>query len=255
MPHDDRSSDSALPERAADDAWLAGLAGRAVEREGAARIEGARKDAHDEARDGARSDVRAAEREAVLMREALRRWAPAVDALADRDPERIAKLIERARAEGLFDERAGIEAARVRRAPERRGWFAWLFAWWTRDASSKSSTRPAWAMAAVAGAIVVLAFVMRPANEGAGGDESAVRTAPDSVTLLRASDPDTLRREIVDSLRQQGIAATTYSRFGRAGLDADLPQPLSQDVKAVLDRYRIPAPGDGVLRVEIEATR
>ncbi len=240
MSHDDRSSDPTSPERSAadDDAWLAGLAGRAVERDDAAHID----------------DTREATREAGLMRAALRRWTPSVDAVSDRDPERIAKLIGRARAEGLFDDR--IAATGARRAPPKgQGPFDRLRAWWRSDASPSPAPRRAWAMAVAVGAVVALAYVIRPANERAIDDENVVRSAPDAVTLLRARDPEALQREIVDALRQQGVRATTYSRFGRLGLDADLPPPLSRDVKAVLDRYRIPPPVDGALRVEIEAER
>ena len=75
------------------------------------------------------------------------------------------------------------------------------------------------------------------------------------MTLLRDADPEGLRRRIVGALSAAGVQVATYGRFGRYGLDADLPQPITPDVDAVLERYRLPVPRDGVLRVEIEPAR
>ena len=235
MAHDDQSSDLSSSERAGDDAWLAALAGRGSERDGAGDAD--------------------AVREASLMRAALMRWAPAIGALPDRDHRRIELLIERARAEGLFDERSATNVTDARNAFRQRGLFDRLRAWWTSEGAPRFGPRPAWAMTLVAGVVIALVFLVRPANEGAFDDDATVRSAPDAVTLLRARDPEVLRREIMAALSQQGVKATTYSRLGRIGLDADVPLPLSREVKAVLDRFRIPMPADGVLRVEIEAER
>ena len=203
--------------------------------------------------DGAASHAEAA-REALLLRRALREWTPAIDPVAADDPERIAKLVARAKGEGLFGDRRAIGAQDWRRAPEEQGLTGRLRAWWTTGAMPHFRPRRSWAMAVAVIAIVALTYVMRAANEGTI-DDATVRSAPDAVTLMRARDPEALRREIITALARQGVKANTYSRFGRAGIDADLPRPLSAEIKSVLDRYRIPAPDDGVLRVEIEAER
>ena len=65
MPDDDRASELTSPERSADDVWLATLAGRAP-------------DHVDMAHAGAA-------REALLLRQALREWTPAVDPVAGDD--------------------------------------------------------------------------------------------------------------------------------------------------------------------------
>ena len=231
MPIDDDPSQAAP----SDDAWLAALAGRETAATGSA-------------------DARAAH-EGLLMRDALRRWTPAVDGVPPHDPERVAALIERARLAGLLEQRRATSvdarpgARRTRRLSDR------VRAWWTANGTPGFGARPALATALAVFAIVALVVVMRPAGEQRPDEDATVRTAPDAMTLLQARDPEALRRDIVEALARQGVKTTTYSRFGRAGLDADLPRPLTDDVKRVLDRYRIAAPADGVLRVEIEAER
>jgi len=207
-----------------DDGWLTGLAGRRIDEADATQVEAAR--------------------EGRLMREALMRWGPAVDPLHAADPDHLARLLERARAAGLFDERVPPVAPP---SPSGR-----VRAWWTAARSPRAGAR--WAMAVVVVAVVATAYVLRPGHELAPDDET-VRAAPDAVTLLRATDPEALRTEIVDALSRQGVRSSTYARFGRVGIDADVPVPVSNELKAVLARYRIPPPVDGVLRVEIEAAR
>jgi hypothetical protein len=181
------------------------------------------------------------------MRHALRAWAPAVDEVASHDPERLARLIERARAEGLFDERA-YPARRSRRP----GFFAGLRRWWDADAGG----RPRYRALAMAAAIVLVAgivFVVKPTAQRTD-DDQVVRSAQELV-LLQANDPRALQHQLIDALAKEGVKVTGYSRFGRYGIDADLPQSLTPSLRALLERNRIPVPGDGVLRVEIEATR
>ncbi|MBV6417065.1 MAG: hypothetical protein CMLOHMNK_01698 [Steroidobacteraceae bacterium] len=91
-------------------------------------------------------------------------------------------------------------------------------------------------------------WTLRPASES-----PAYREAPDRLHRMVAADPRALRDEIATALRGAGVAIVTYERFGREGIDGELPRPVTDAVRAVLARYRIPEPADGVLRIEIEA--
>jgi hypothetical protein len=224
MGDDDRPMTAASREED-DAAWLAALAGRST----------------------SAADRRAAIDEGAMMRHALRTWTPEIDAIASRDPERLARLIERARAEGLFDERE-YPAQR----PRRPGFFTGLRRWWDADAGGWPRRR-ALAMAAAIVLVAGVVFVMKPADRRVD-DDQVVRSAQELV-LLQANDPQALQRQLIDALAKEGVKATGYSRFGRYGIDADLPQNLAPSLRALLERNRIHVPGDGVLRVEIEATR
>jgi hypothetical protein len=101
-------------------------------------------------------------------------------------------------------------------------------------------------------AIVVLALGFwsfeRPAE-----DAFVVRSAPDGTVRIEAADPQALKRRLLSDLRAAGVAANGYQRLGAEGIDADLPGVLPEQVAAVLDRYHLAPPADGVLRVEIAA--
>jgi hypothetical protein len=222
MGDDDRPMTAASREED-DAAWLAALAGRST----------------------STADRATAIDEGALMRHALRTWAPAIDEAASHDPERLARLIERARAEGLFDERE-YPAQR----PQRPGFFAGLRRWW--DAGGRSSHRGL-AMAAAIVLVAGIVFVIKPVGQRID-DEQVVRSAQELV-LLQANDPQALQHQLIDALAKEGVKVTAYSRFGRYGIDADLPHNLTPTLRALLERNRIPPPADGVLRVEIEATR
>jgi len=62
-----------------------------------------------------------------------------------------------------------------------------------------------------------------------------------------------LKRRLLSDLRAAGVSANGYQRLGAEGIDADLPEVLPEKVAAVLDRYHLVPPADGVLRVEIAA--
>lgn len=224
MGDDDRRMTAASREED-DAAWLAALAGRSTPI----------------------ADRAAAIDEGAMMRHALRTWAPAIDEVASHDPERLARLIERARAEGLFDER-GLPAQRLRRS----GFFAGLRRRWDADAGGWPRYR-ALAMAAAIVLVAGIVFVVRPTGQRID-DDQVVRSAQELV-LLQTNDPKALQHQLIDALAKEGVKVTGYSRFGRYGIDADLPQNLTPSLRALLERNRIPVPGDGVLRVEIEAPR
>jgi hypothetical protein len=209
-----------------DAAWLAALAGRSVADE-----------------PGATASSRA---EGAMLRSALTRWRPAIEDVATHDPARVARLIARARAVGLLDaiEPSAVGAfARMRATLDR----------WTRDNDSARRRRFAtWAVPALVVVVAAIAYV------GVGdrrdvSDDRTVRSADGTVVRLKAVEPMAVQRQLVSALAEQGIKATPYVRFGRYGVDADLPSSPSPELRALLARQGIPLPGDGVLRVEIEA--
>jgi hypothetical protein len=105
--------------------------------------------------------------------------------------------------------------------------------------------------AALAVAVLLLAWNLRPANT----PEGAVTATPDGVVHLTAADPSTLRQKIVTDLRAAGVEANGYEQLGIIGIDAELPRPLTPPVRQVLDQHRIPAPSSGALRVNISKAK
>lgn len=169
-------------------------------------------------------------REAKLLRAALRQRAPPDELALQREAaegreKRAAQLLARAQQDPVLGPALAREAAR---APRRALWSAI-------------------AAASLAGVAVALLWWQ------AGPDTTVLRNAPDEVYRLHAQDPAALRDSIAVALQAAGVSATRYQRFGREGLDADLPRPLTPEVAAVLARFGIPAPADSVLRIEIEA--
>jgi hypothetical protein len=138
--------------------------------------------------------------------------------IATPDPTRERALIERARREGLM--------------------------------RARTSWRPmlmAAAIAMLAVGIVWQAF-MRP-------EPVVVREGAAAPVQLQARDPAALKRQIIEELRAAGVEATGYEALGVQGVDADLPKPLTPEVRSVLAKHSIPAPADGVLRIEIREAR
>lgn len=170
-----------------------------------------------------RSENTAAAREARQLRAAIRA-RPSIedpDVLAE-DDERAAELIDRARREGLLKRK---EVAHL--ATRTRRWRS---------------------LAAAAIACLAVAFVwqMRP-----GGEAPVIRGQPDAIHRVQAQDPERLQRDIIQALAGAGVDAAGYESLGRQGIDAELPEPLTPQVREVLERFDLPEPVDGVLRVEI----
>jgi hypothetical protein len=103
------------------------------------------------------------------------------------------------------------------------------------------------AAAALAVAVLVLAWNLRPA----ASSSDAGFTVVSGTVHLTAPNPRTLKQQIVADLHAVGVDANGYEQLNTIGIDADLPRPLTADARAILDKHRIPAPPDGVLRVEI----
>ena len=173
-------------------------------------------------------------REAGLLREALLAQAARdTTPVPGPDAAREARLIARAREAGLLPpEPAGHGA--------RRGWREWF-----------AGRRTGFAFALAACLVLAVGIAIRPQHE----PETTVRSGPEGIVRLSVPDPAAEKRAIIDELRAAGVDATGYERLGAQGIDADLPQPLTAEVTAVLHRHRITPPADGVLRVEIEQAR
>lgn len=122
-----------------------------------------------------------------------------------------------------------------------------------RKASTRSVFRMAGtrglAAAALAIAVLVLAFNLRPADTSPG----VASTSADGITHLIAANPRALRDQIAADLRAAGAEPNAYEQLGINGIDADLPHTLSPELRAALDRHRIPAPANGNLRIQITA--
>ncbi len=140
-----------------------------------------------------------------------------------RDGVREMTLIARARGEGLLPERKGTR-------------WQWPSGW-----------NAGFAVATLAAIAIAVGFYMQ-ASVDTG---VVVRGTPDGIARITAPDPASLKQQLIEDLRAAGVSATGYEVLGRHGVDADLPQPLTDAVRSVLDKHHIPPPQDGVLRVEI----
>lgn len=101
--------------------------------------------------------------------------------------------------------------------------------------------------AAMAVAVLALAWNLRPASDAS--------TAPFDVingtVRVTAPDPRALKQQIVADLASAGVQANGYEQLGVIGIDAELPRPLTAEARAVLDKHRLAAPANGILRIEI----
>jgi len=168
--------------------------------------------------------------EAQALRDTLLRMPqPEATLEPSEDQAREAALLELARRQGLLADRI-----------EGRGWRARL---------GILATWPGLGvLTALACSALVIAILLRPSRA-----PEAVRGAPEALVVLTAANPVQLKQDLLAELRASGVRATGYERLGREGIDADLPQPVPDRVRAVLSRHHIEIPRDGVLRIEIAA--
>lgn len=201
-----------------DERWVDGLAGRAdPDGPEATRVEAATL----------RAALKA--REAREVRD---------DAPVSADLSREAELLARARAEGLLDAPAhpGTPASPAAPAPRRSSprWLPWL------------------AAAAIAGLAVGLGLQFRSAMPP-DATPMLERAGPLSPYRITSDDPLALKRQLLAGLRAAGVDARGYEALGVQGIDADLPRPLPDAVRHLLQSHGIPIPDDGVLQVQIVA--
>jgi hypothetical protein len=159
-----------------------------------------------------------AAREAHELRDAMiARKAPDI-VVAETDPAREQLLLARARSAGL---------------PRR-------------------NQTPGLRLSLAAAAVVCVAlgfWLVQPPPD----DAFVVRSAADGTVHIEARNPQAVKQRLLADLRAAGVTANGYQRLGSEGVDADVPPVLNDKVAAVLDRYGLAPPADGVLRVEIAA--
>jgi hypothetical protein len=115
----------------------------------------------------------------------------------------------------------------------------------------RSTGRRGWAAAALAVAVLILGWNLRPASTPDG----SAATIANGVVHLTAADPRALKQQIVTDLRAAGVEANGYEQLGVIGIDANLARPLTADIQSTLARHGIPAPATGELRIQISAAR
>jgi hypothetical protein len=144
------------------------------------------------------------------------------------DPVRESELIARARREGLLGPQTPAAEPKA----------LWL--------------RPRWRMAMPTAAVILIAagigFWQLPLKQ-----PEAVRGIDHGTTHIQAPDPKAFRRQLTEELQAAGATVTGYERFGRLGMDVDLPKPLPREIAEILERHHIPVPSDDVLVIEVEA--
>ena len=142
---------------------------------------------------------------------------PVVDDSGRRENE----LIARARAEGVLQP---SRTSRYRRLP------AFL------------------AAAAIAGLAVTVALQMRTESP-----PPVTRGSASAIARIHSEHPKELQQHLIRELKAAGVQARGYESFGRPGIDADLPVPLTSAVREILERNGITPPRDNVLQLEIDA--
>ena len=181
-----------------------------------------------EALAGRSTDQTATAREAIALRGALRdvvapRAAADIRAALP-DLSRETALIERATREGVIGR---IAPAIPPSQPASRRWLPL-----------------AASVVLVIGAVTWMQMTRQPSQDVIRGDANGV-------VHLTAADPRAFKQRLLAELRAAGAEATGYEALGVQGIDADLPVPLTDDLKRVLTQNHIPEPADGALRIEI----
>ena len=174
-------------------------------------------------RDGPASSTR---REALALRTALKRMESAEAAVTPSDDvsnrSRENTLIARARHEGL------LPAATPRRLA-------------------------GWKVPLAAGILLAFGAVMVTQLRDPAG--TPVLRGEEGIVRLESIDPTALKQILLAELRAAGASATGYESLDVSGIDADLPLPLSAELKRVLEAHGIPEPEDGVLHIEIRSSQ
>lgn len=162
----------------------------------------------------------AARREASALRDALRTAAApeTTTRLNPRDARRERQLLERAAREGVLP-----------RATARKPRF----------------------LPIAAGLLLALTAGMLIRLQSRAPEFEVMRGTESGVVRIEAADPAALKARIRAALQSAGVETTGYEALGVQGIDADLPRPLTPEVRRVLAVFDIPEPADGVLRIEI----
>ncbi len=111
-----------------------------------------------------------------------------------------------------------------------------------------------WVAAGIAVGVLVLGWrFSAPVSEQVTRKAIPAAVTQGAVTRLTAANPAALKQQIVADLRAAGVEAIGYDRLGLSGVDAAVPGSALPTVRATLEKHGIPAPADGVVRVEIRA--
>lgn len=151
----------------------------------------------------------------------LTRIAAEEPPVADESGRRENELIARARTEGLLP---SARTTRYGRLP------AFL------------------AAAAIAGLAVTVVLQIRTESRA-----PVTRGSASGPARIHSEHPQELQRQLIRELRSAGVQARGYESFGRPGIDADLPVPLTSAVRDILERNGITPPKGSVLQLEIDA--
>jgi hypothetical protein len=122
--------------------------------------------------------------------------------------------------------------------------------------SSLRASSRGWVAAAIAIGVLALGWQFRaPLSQSVTGGVASTSPPATPATAqtarLRAADPVALKQQLVDELRAAGVDAIGYDRLGLSGVDAKLPTPVPDAVRATLAKYAVGVPADGVVRIEI----
>jgi hypothetical protein len=153
-------------------------------------------------------------------------------AVSEVDAAREAQLVARARSEGLLPAQPAF-ASSGSQTPNKSRRRVWLL------------TGSALVACAMIASVALNLLRNPPPSE-------TFRGIDDGTARIESGNPPALKTQLLRELNAAGVHATGYARLGRLGIDADLPQPLTPAVQAVLRRHHLPIPKDGVLSVEIE---
>jgi len=110
--------------------------------------------------------------------------------------------------------------------------------------------------AALAVAVLILGWKLAPRAPTAltaVAPDPAATASPGGVVHLKATDPQSLRSQIIEQLRAAGTQAFGYEQPGMHGIIAKLPRPVPDEVTKVLQAHGVPVPADGPLRIQISA--
>lgn len=181
----------------------------------------------------------AAAREAQWIRSAqLRHPQPSATDLQVTESDLLA-LIHRARSD---DVRAAYAIAQE---PPATSW--WRRVW------HGAAARPAWSGLVFAGVVAgLVAIPVAVLSPPAVDDPLTLRSPAAGVVVLESASPASARDQLATELRSAGIEVHAYSRLGRNGLDAELPDPVPAPVSRLLAAQGITA-APGILRVEFVA--
>jgi hypothetical protein len=202
-----------------DDDWLDALAGR---------INASQRPSEGVAQSSNAPVSRSLVLEELALREFIHRQGSVAAAVPPVDPARESELIARARREGLLDSQKPAAGSR------------------------SDQQRLRWRLAMPTAAIILIAAGIGSWQFSLKHPES-VRGIGQGAIHIQAPDPTALRSQLTEELRAAGATVTGYERFGRLGMDIDLPKPIPKKIVEILERHHIPVPADGVLVIEVKA--